>query len=275
MRGFFVLKRTLLFKRLGLILTFFYDSFLYLGFFPIGPTQDVHKIWFLCVSWVEGQLEIASRKKERKMNKLYGFLFRKEMAPYFFAICLFSTGVSLWLCKINYQTTYTELNGLMPYEAALVMTMMVQAFELVIPALSLLGIMNALDLELRIGLTIGWIALLIIDSFTAYEYFIGYYPHPAWNNIVLSIALSLIFLIGEILVMLSIYGMIASINFWRFGSLPEWLTQSSPMPKRAPVSDDRPVKRLRTLSDGEHVLFEMASGRKQAYSNDDPAIAGY
>jgi len=211
------------------------------------------------------------------MNKLYGFLRKKELAPFLMIVCSVSLVASVWLCIINYKTTYTELLGRLPQDASIALTIFVQGFEFLIPILALLGIINALELskELRLGLYIAWAAVMLIDFVTAYVYLLGEKQMAPWSDYVIALAVSLLFLVGELFVVLSGTGLVVSFLFWRTGSIPQWSpsTPSIPTNTETRKSAAEPTKMLRESHSGNRQLWRFNDGHQDWLSTDDPRLS--
>ena len=211
------------------------------------------------------------------MNKLYGFLRKKELAPFLMIVCLVSLVASVWLCIINYKTTYAVLLGRLPQDASIALTIFVQGFEFLIPILALLGIIQALELskELKLGLYIAWAAVMLIDFATAYIYLLGEKPMLQWSDYVIAFAVSLLFLFGELFVVLSGAGLVVSFIFWRTGSIPQWsaLTPSTPVnteTRRSTTAE--PTKMLRESHTGDRQLWRFKDGHQDWLPKDDPRL---
>ncbi len=174
------------------------------------------------------------------MDKIFAFARKRQVAPFFLIVTVVATIAFAWACKINYGTTYGQLGKIMPREAAVMFTLVVQSFEFLIPTISVLGIMHALELSpgVQLGTYIGWFAVIAVDFLTAYQYFIGYYDHPNVGNYFLSGVLSAIFLVAELFLMLSVVATYCLYKIWTTGTMPDWIMnpQASPRP-------NRPVKR--------------------------------
>ncbi len=179
------------------------------------------------------------------MEKIFGFARKQQVAPFFLIITVVSTIAFAWACKINYSTTYSQLGKIMPREAAVMFTLVVQSFEFLIPIVSVLGIMHALELSpgVQLGTYIGWFAVISVDFITAYQYFIGYYDHPNVGNYFVSGVLSAIFLVAELFLMLSLVATYCLYTIWVTGNMPDWIMNPmlSPRPKR-PIKRPKPVQ---------------------------------
>lgn len=190
-------------------------------------------------------------------------------------VCFVSLVASVWLCIINYKTTYTELLGRLPQDASIALTIFVQGFEFLIPILALLGIINALELskELKWGLYIAWAAVLLIDFATAYVYLLGEKPMLQWSDYVIAFAVSLLFLFGELFVVLSGAGLVVSFIFWKTGSIPQWSASTTPYTPEISRSTAEPTKMLRESHTGDRQLWRFKDGHQDWLSKDDPRLS--
>lgn len=210
------------------------------------------------------------------MNKIFGFLKNPKFGLFFVVVCLICTIAFIWLCLINYKTTYQVLSHRMPIEAAVAFTLVIQGFEFFIPIMTVLGIMQALEMSkiMKVILYTAWVIVMSVDFLTAFAYFVNFYVDPVWYDKTISVALSGIFLFAEIFVILSVVSLITSINFWKRGSIPNWLTQHTSMTTQLDDlnSKSNPKKYLRDLKTGGE-LWELENGTRDAFAKNDPAIA--
>lgn len=194
-------------------------------------------------------------------------------------VCLVTTAASVWLCVINYKTTYAELSSRLPQEASIALTVFVQGFEFLIPILTLLGIMNALELsrELKIGVNITWYVVMVLDFATAFVYLAGKKTDPLWSDIAIAGTVSLLFLFAELFVVLSATGMVVSFLYWRSGAIPELKKSASNESKSSfssyeDTANPQPSRLLRKTRGG-HQLWLFTDGKQQWVKDTDPRIA--
>jgi hypothetical protein len=199
------------------------------------------------------------------MNKIFSFLRRPQFGPFFIVVSLVCTFAFLWLCKINYQTTYNQLVAHMPQEAAKAFTLVIQGFEFLIPILTLLGIMITLEMSklMRIILYACWMVVMLIDFSTAYLYFIGFYPNPMWIDYIISISLSGVFLFAEVFVILSGVSLAYSISFWKTGVTPSWLSQQTSMTLQTKTEESDTGGKVLRETKGGHQLLKMPDGSQK------------
>ncbi len=202
------------------------------------------------------------------------------MAPFMMIVCMVTTAATIWLCVINYRTTFAELGSRLPQEAAIALTIFVQGFEFLIPILTLLGIFKALELsrELKWGVNITWAVVMLLDFATAFVYLLGKKQSPIWSDFAIAGAVSFLFLFAELFVVLSATGLVVSFLYWRSGEIPELTKSSVSTTKRSFVSYEEAVdpqpERLLRKSRGGHQFWKFSDGSQQWLKADDPRIVG-
>jgi hypothetical protein len=159
------------------------------------------------------------------METLFGLLRKKQVAWFFLIVATVSAFAWGWACKINYTTTFTQLSKVTPREAAIMFTVAIQSFEFLIPTLAVLGIMKALKVSslLELGLGIAWVVVIAVDFMTALQYFIGAYEVTTFWSWVLSAVLAAMFLVAEMLFVLSLITMYVVYKMLAKGTVPDWI----------------------------------------------------
>jgi hypothetical protein len=156
----------------------------------------------------------------KNKDSVLAFLVTPQWAPFTAVFTGLFSIATIIAIGYNYHTTFAGLTILgLGGMIGVVLTVMVQAYQFVAPAIRHLDLMD--DPLWEVGLYAGWIVFVAVDFFTAFVYILP--PNATLIQYGLTCAVAFIFLIAEILLWLGIKATATlSAIAWN-ARIPQWL----------------------------------------------------